>query len=244
MSKVNTDAIKPRDTGLDITLGATGDTTVISADSIDVNTVKDSGGNTLWSSDGAGTLSSVNSQLKGSEVLLSTNTFSGTTTSNFTTKITSAYNVYIFRYNAINPETDDVQFTFQASIDGGSNYNVTMTTTAFRQYHYEDDTAATLNYQGSDDQGQGTAYQILTDRAGSGADECGAGEIHLFNPASTVYIKHFYTTSQYYRVTQDGSEEEYIGGYFNTTSAINAISFKMSSGNMDGKIRMYGMSTT
>ena len=70
MSKVNADAIKPRDTGLDITLGATGDTTVISADSIDVNTVKDSGGNTLWTSDGSGNLSSINAGLKGSEVLI------------------------------------------------------------------------------------------------------------------------------------------------------------------------------
>ena len=65
-------------------------------------------------------------------------------------------------------------------------------------------------------------------------------ELHLFSPSSTTYKKNFYSTTQGYH-TSDYSINDYIGGYFQTTSAINAINFKMSSGNMDGEIKMYGL---
>ena len=136
MSTVNTDAIKPRDTGTDITLGAAGDTTVISANSIDFNTLKDSGGNTLFSSDGAGTLSSVNSGLKGALVLLTTNTFTDEASSSFTTLIDSTYDVYKFMYNAINPATDGVNFVMEGSIDGGSSWGILKTSTYYLTYNY------------------------------------------------------------------------------------------------------------
>ena len=243
MSTVNTDAIKPRDTGLDITLGAAGDAVLIpSGATLKTNKIFDAGGNNIITSDGSGSLT-VDSQLKGSEVLLATNTFSGTTTSNFTTLIDSSYNVYIFRWNAINPETVAVKFTFQGSTDGGSNYNTAMTTTYFMAYHYEADTGAALGYDGGLDQGNGTAYQPLCNDIGNDADQNEAGELFIFNPASTVYVKHF--TSVGNQCGQgDYTQNQYQGGYFNTASAINAISFKMSSGNMDGQIKMYGMSTT
>ena len=242
MSKVNADAIKPRDTGLDITLGATGDSTVISADSIDVNTVKDSGGNTLWTSDGSGNLSSINAGLKGSEVLILSQTASNSASISFTSDIDSTYNVYVFRFMEINP-VSGARLLFQTSIDGGSNYNVTLTSTAFRSIHDEADTDSGLSYRTAGDQGNGTAYQWLTETIKNDADACGAGEMFLFNPSSTTYIKHFYSTGQILE-SSDYSQELFIGGYFNTTSALNAISFKMDTGNFDGKIKMYGMSTT
>ena len=38
------------------------------------------------------------------------------------------------------------------------------------------------------------------------------------------------------------SQDEFIAGYFNTTSAIDEIQFKMSSGNIDaGDICLYGI---
>ena len=75
MSRVYTDTLEPRKPTQDITLGTSGETISVAGDSINVNTVKDKGGNTLWTSDGSGTLSSVNAGLKGNLILLATNTF-------------------------------------------------------------------------------------------------------------------------------------------------------------------------
>ena len=243
MSKVNTDAIKPRDTGLDITLGATGDTTVISADSINTNTVKDSGGNTLWTSDGSGNLSSVNSGFKGNLILLATNTFTGAASSAFTSLIDSTYDVYIFKWNAVNPATDQAYFTFQCSTDGGSNYNVSMTTTIFSVYHYENDSGSGgPNYDTGQDQAQGTSYQTINRYCGNAADANAVGELYLFTPSDTTYVKHFVSTGNNMEGGGTaGTMETFTAGYFKTTTALNAASFKMSTGNMDGEIKMYGL---
>ena len=242
MSRVYTDTIEPRKSTQDITLGTSGETISVGANSINVNTVADKGGNTLWTSDGSGNLSSVNAGLKGNLVLLATNSFTDTASSAFTALIDSTYDAYCFKWNATNPATDQAHFTFQSSIDGGSNYNVTMTTTCFSTYHYENDTGAALNYASSEDQAQGTAYQVIGRYCSNAADACSSGEMYLFNPSSTTYVKHFYSTGNNMEGGgSPGTLETFSAGYFNTTSALNAASFKMSSGNMDGEIKMYGL---
>ena len=75
---------------------------------------------------------------------------------------------------------------------------------------------------------------------GSDADQSLVGTLYLFQPSSTTYVKHFYYTGNYY-AEWDGNLNPYVAGYFNTTSAITAIDFKMDSGNFDGTIKMYGL---
>ena len=152
-------------------MGAVGDTTVISANSIDFNTLKDSGGNTLFSSDGAGTLSSVNSGLKGALVLLDTNTFTGASTSEFTTLIDSTYDVYKFMYNAINPATDGVNFVLEGSIDGGSSWGILKTSTYYLTYNYLTGDTTDLTYRTEWDRSNETTSLILMHGLGNGADE-------------------------------------------------------------------------
>ena len=245
MSRVYTDTIEPRKSTQDITLGTSGETISVGANSINVNTVADKGGNTLWTSDGSGNLSSVNAGLKGNLVLLATNIVTGGSSSAFTTLIDSTYDVYMFKFNAINPATDAVYFEWQGSTDGGSNYNVTWTTTYFYAAHAEDDSPAELAYAAGYDQAQTTNYQYLNDTLEDHSDACLAGELYLFDPASTTFVKNWYaTTNAMFQYSPTGSGNVFTAGYFNTTSAINAISFKMSSGNMDGIIKMYGISST
>ena len=240
MSRVYTDTIEPRKETQDITLGTSGETISVGANSINVNTVADKGGNTLWTSDGSGNLSSVNAGLKGNLVLLDTNTFTGASSSAFTTLIDSTYDVYIWKFNALNPATDAVRFAFQCSSDGGSNYNLTITSSAFEALNRETAGDSVLRYTASEDQAQGTGYQYLSKESGNGADEATVGELYLFAPSSTTYVKHFYATMQEY-FQGDYSLNGFRGGYFNVTTAINAIDFKMTSGNMDGEIKMYGL---
>jgi len=140
------------------------------------------------------------------------------------------------------PATDDVGFEFNGSTDSGSNYNVTKTTTNFTANHLEDDSFTTLAYQTTQDLAQSTAFQKLSHhQLGNGNDESFAGTLTVFNPSSTTYVKHFIASgSTYY--SGDGELNTYVAGYFNTTSAINAIRFQMSSGNIDdGIIKLYGV---
>jgi len=239
MSTVYADTLEPTVPIKDITLGATGDSITISGNSINTNVIKDSGGNILFQSDGSGTLSNVNSAFSADLKLLSTQTASGSANLAFTSGIDSTYDVYIFKFVDINPATDATRFQFQCSTDGGSNYNTTVTSTTFKAYHTEAGSGA-LTYDGETDQAQGTSYQDIAGDIGSAADECGVGELYLFAPSSTTYVKHFYSIVQAYDSAPQ-SRETFAAGYFNTTSAINAISFKMLSGNFDGIIKMYGL---
>ena len=244
MSKINADTIETASPNVDITLGAAGDAVLIpTGATLKTNTIQDAGGNTIFTSDGSGTLSSIRSGLGGSNIsLLTTNTFTGTTTSNFTTKINSTYKLYIFKFIDINPATDDANLTFQVSTDGGSNYNtLEITNTYFSAYHKEDDSGTpALAYQDTYDSATSTSYVNLSVGGGNGADECMAGELQLFNPSQTTYIKYYNSHFQMYH-EGDMSYESFTAGVVQSASDVDAISFKMSSGNMDGIIKMYGI---
>ena len=145
----------------------------------------------------------------------------------------------------MHPATNGPTFQFNLSTDGGSNYNVTKTTTAFVSLHTENDSAASLGYQTGWDLAQSTSDQILVTTMNTASDESASGTMYLYNPASTTYVKHFISRANF--VFNDNSNPVYsqdwfVAGYGNTTSAVNAIRFQMSSGNIDsGTIHMYGI---
>jgi hypothetical protein len=178
----------------------------------------------------------------GNMVLLSTQTASNSASISFTTGINSTYKEYQFWFIDIHPQTDNVLFQFNGSTDSGSNYNVTKTTTVFKSHHAEADNSTELSYRSDGDLAQSTAFQnINTDGTlGNANDENLAGTLTLFNPSSTTYVKHFIITSQI-NTFNDYSNQTFTAGYCNTTSAINAVRFQMSSGNFDGTILMYGI---
>jgi hypothetical protein len=177
----------------------------------------------------------------GTLILLSTQTASASATISFTTGLDSTYDEYIFKFIDIHPATDNTNFTFNMSTDSGSNYNVTKTTTYFTTYHDEADTSTLLSYSTAFDLAQSTAFQLLTNGTGNGSDECAVGTLQLFNPSSTTYVKHFIANMQSY-LESNFSINNYSAGYGNTTSAVNAIQFKFSSGNIDdGVIKLYGV---
>ena len=172
--------------------------------------------------------------------LITTNTSSNAASSSFTSGIDSTYKLYIFKFYDVNPATNSVQFSFQGNASGQSGYNETMTTTFFRSLHAEDDSGTGLGYETGYDQAEGTSFQTIVGQQGNGGDESCVGTLWLFNPSNTTYVKHFYArTQEYFEGTH--SIDNYTAGYFNVTAAITNIQFKMSSGNMDGVIKMYGV---
>jgi hypothetical protein len=173
--------------------------------------------------------------------LISSQTASNSASISFTSGLNSTYKVYKFVFVNIHPRTNGVQFTFNLSTDSGSNYNVTKTTTFFHAYNLESDGGSALQYRTVADLAQSTAYQTLSDTdLGGDADQSLSGTLSLFNPASTTYVKHFIARCNDAH-NSDLTIECNMAGYGNTTSAVNAIDFKMDSGNFDGTIYLYAI---
>ena len=177
----------------------------------------------------------------GNLVFISRSTASSSSSVNITSGINSTYKEYIFFFNNIHPGTDAKSLQFNLSADSGSNYNVTKTTSFFRAQHTEGG-ASVFEYVAGDDLAQSTASANISNLCGADNDQCVSGYLHLFEPSSTTFVKHFMSVVNSTFTDSDGSANLYMGGYGNTTSAIDAIQFSMSSGNIDsGTIDMYGV---
>ena len=178
----------------------------------------------------------------GAWTLLSTTTASSSANLAITSGIDSTYNEYIFKFINIHPATDDVFFQFNGSDDTSSHsYNITKTTTNFSAEHNEGDSTAQVGYVTGDDLAQGTGYQRLFNGVGNDNDGSLSGELYLFNPSSTTFVTHFMARVAGHRHSS-AALDNYTAGYFDTTAAITALDFKMSSGNIDsGVIKMYGV---
>jgi hypothetical protein len=178
----------------------------------------------------------------GNMVLISSQTASSSASISFTTGIDSTYKEYQFWFVNCHPQTDSTLFSFQTSTNGGSSYGVTTTSTHFHAYHNETATGSDLRYHAPEDLAQSTSYIPLAHTGvGNDNDQSLNGILQLFNPSSTTYVKHYISRTS----VSHPSEYEldiFVAGYFNTTSAINAIQFKFDSGNFDdGTILMYGI---
>ena len=156
----------------------------------------------------------------------------------------STYPVYVFKFINCHPATDEQQLYMGGSVDSGSNYEATTkTSTCFRAYHQEDGSNGTLAYYTGGDLAQSTNAQFLSVEASNENDHGVSGTFTLFNPSSTTFVKHFISSSNaVYNDSSDYTMNFYVAGYFNTTSAINAIRFRFNSGNIDaGTIKLYGI---
>tara|TARA_R110002126_G_scaffold25284_9_gene86793 strand:- start:498 stop:1034 length:537 start_codon:yes stop_codon:yes gene_type:complete len=174
--------------------------------------------------------------------LISTHTASASATLDITSGITSTYDSYEFHCVNMHPAAQPSNFSFQVNAAGASGFNETITSTSWRAILREDNTDATLSYQTARDQAQGTAYQVMTAGQGTDADQSASGILTLYAPSSTTYVKHFTARTQFSHQS-DYSIQSFTAGYVNVTAAIDEISFKFDTGNIDaGTIKMFGVS--
>ena len=177
----------------------------------------------------------------GALVLLSTQTASSSASLSFTSGIDSTYDSYVFKFINVAVSTNHAVIEFQASIDGGSTYGVTTTSTSFMTRHNEANTEADLFYNTAQDLAQSTAFIDLTDQLSNDADACLSGELQIFNPSSNTYVKHWISTTTWLQ-SDPATRSIYNAGYFNDgANDINAIKFQVSTGTFDGIIKMYGV---
>jgi hypothetical protein len=173
--------------------------------------------------------------------LISTQTASSSSTLDFTSGIDSTYKEYIFKFINIHPATDGANFQVNFR-DGGSDYDATKTTTFFNAFHNESDTDTGLNYFAANDLAQSTSFQNISLAVGADNDQSTSGNLNLFEPSNTTFVKHFISQFNSYEST-DFSTNYFVAGYCNVTAAIDGVQFKFSSGNIDsGVIKLYGVS--
>ena len=177
----------------------------------------------------------------GNLVLLATTTASSSATIDFTSSIDSTYKEYQFHCTDIHPATDGESFGFQVDTGTNTSYNQTITSTFFRAILSEADDTPDLAYVTGNDLAQSTSFQVLANGTGNDNDQCLSGILHLFDPSSTTFVKHFTCTANEL-IASDQSYNLFCAGYFNTTTALTRVRFKFSSGNIDaGTIKMYGV---
>ena len=178
----------------------------------------------------------------GSMNLISTQTASSSSTISFTSGIDSTYDEYVFKFYNIHAGTDDVLLTFQTDTGTNTNYNQTVTTSFFSARHGESDSLASLSYITNRDEAQTTNFVKINYDTGDNNDDNICGTLQLFNPSSTTFIKHFILRTIDNGRAGGAAQDNYIAGYFNTTTALTRVQFKMSSGTFDGVIKLYGIS--
>jgi len=173
--------------------------------------------------------------------LISTQTASDSSTISFTSGLDSTYKEYIFKFYNVHPDGGTGRhFSFQGSTDSGSSYGINITSSFFQTDHNEADSTANLSYEGGKDLAQSTDFQRVLSSITANADDSGSGTLHLFDPSNTTFVKHFIATGTL--VANAYVNSNYVAGYLNTTSAIDAIQFKFDSGNIEsGVIKLYGV---
>ena len=188
-------------------------------------------------------ITSLPSGVSGSSlVLLETQTASSSATISFTSNIDSTYKEYIFKFIDVHPANDGVFLTFQADTGTNTNYNQTITSTHFTAYHFEDGSSTGLSYITGGDQAQGSSFQRASQQIGNDNDQVASGSLHLFDPSNAYRVKQFIVNTASI-ANDDGPTNTFSSGYFNTTTALTRVQFKMSGGNIDaGTFKMYGVS--
>ena len=186
-------------------------------------------------------ITSLPSGVSGSSlVLISEQTASSSANISFTSGIDSTYKEYVFRFYDIHPANDTARFQVNFR-DGGSAYDATKTTTFLRAYNFEDDSDTSLSYLTSRDLAQSTDAQKICQNIGNDNDQIGSGYLHLFDPSSTTFVKHFISVSNCHGEL-NYTQQVLVAGYCNVTAAIDGVQFSVDSGNIDsGTIKMYGV---
>jgi len=180
----------------------------------------------------------------GATVLLATTTLSSNAAViDFTNPaMSSTYKEYVFKIINVHPVNDDVTFGCQFETGTGTTYQTAITSTMFRSTNGEDSSSGGLAYLASGDLANANGFQLLAGSVGNDADQNVVGELHLFEPSSGTFVKHFKGSFQSI-AHSNRTNFQFPAGYVNTTTALTRVRFKFSGGNIDsGTIKMYGIS--
>ena len=183
------------------------------------------------------------SKIDGAMILIKTVTASSCATVSFihgTSDVVfdSTYPIYLIKFINVHPQTDDQNLQFRFTTDG-TNFNVTTFSAPFGADHTEAGSGSMEYKAGNDPDDNGE--QSIGASTGADNDQASSGELYIFSPSSTTYVKHYLSRSSQARHS-DAAQDFFTGGYANTSSAITGLRFKFQSGNIDtGTFKLYGI---
>ena len=183
------------------------------------------------------------SKIDGAMILIKTVTASSSATVSFihgTSDVVfdSTYPIYLIKFISVHPQTDDQNLQFRFTTDG-TNFNVTTYSAPFGADHTEAGSGSMEYKAGNDPDDNGE--QSIGASTGADNDQASSGELYIFSPSSTTYVKHYLSRSSQARHS-DAAQDFFTGGYANTSSAITGLRFKFQSGNIDtGTFKLYGI---
>ena len=157
----------------------------------------------------------------------------------------NTYSVYEFHFYNLHPSAANPNFQFQvnATDDAGGAYDTSLiTSTFFYAYQSESGAASALAYSAGNDAAQSASFINLQGGTDNANDASASGVFTIYDPSSTTYVKHWMCRTNLMSDTP-ASFDHFTAGYINDTTAIDEISFKFVSGNIDaGTIKMFGVS--
>ena len=241
MTKIYTDSIEPA-SGTTLTIGESGQNTVLPGNDLRANVVQDLGGNAIFTSNGSGVLSGLNSAFGSPIVLIQSQTADDVASLTFSTGITSTYKAILFKCLNMRGTDTYTHLGFHTSTDGGSSYAVLATSGYWHSYV----TSAGNSYDPSMDnttqQYNATGVCYLSESMGDAATETAYAEVCIWNPAGTTYTKGWTSSTTNTNTAGTNFKRGYVGGWFDTTSAINTVKWQYSTGNIiAGTIKLYGI---
>ena len=244
MGTLYVDTIEPQ-SGTALTVGESGQNTLLAGNDLRANVFKDAGGNAIFTSDGSGSLSGVNSGFGSAMTLISSHSFSSSSGVEITSGFSTTYDEYIFKFYNCHCNGLTAAWGFQCSQDGGSTYAMNVTNTFFRAQQAENNTVYNFLYNNSYDQGNGTGQIIMAYTCEDNSDAGFSGVLHLYNAAQTGLKTCFYLQMQE-QSYQGGTylqcaENIFSNGFFANSNPINAIKFYPNENTADGLIKMFGI---
>ena len=175
---------------------------------------------------------------------IATTTASNAATADFTSQLSSTYDLYMVTGVDIHPHTDEPWFYARFG---------TATTFLVTAYDWGQMGANPLGNHWSDGE-QGSDYIPLTGEdtgggnftLGNGADEASAFVFYAANPAGTTYNKVCWWSIAMGNGNNETSWASGAGGYSGTGSsdAYTSLRFYMSTGNISGTFRLYGLANS
>lgn len=173
----------------------------------------------------------------GSFALLEQHTAAASATLDFTTAITALYDTYFIQFVDILPATNAVGFTMTVSTNAGVSYD-TATNYASSYNRWSKTGASTDGSASGSSIDLGGALSLSNDTTEQGL----SGHAILANPLGVSGWKKITGAVTWW---YDGTPEllgASINAAYKSATAVNALRFKMSSGNIaSGTIRVYGL---
>lgn len=186
---------------------------------------------------GSGKLDTTGGGGSGALVLLEQHTASASSSLDFTTAITSTYDEYLIELVDILPATNGSTLRMLASTNGGSSYDTgTNYATAYNRWSKTGQSQAGAASDSNIDLGGGLGLSNDSTEQGF------VGSVRLYNPLGTSGWKKVRGQSTWWYSGTPELLGASIAAAYKSASAVNALRFIMSSGNItSGTIRIYGV---